>query len=52
MEKWKLFELDCNAYLNKKYGNFFTHFGFSNSMALAIQQLVTSNMKITKKCFI
>lgn len=31
MEKWKLFELDCNAYLNKKYGNFFTHFGFSNS---------------------
>lgn len=31
MEAWKEFELDCNKYLNEKYGNHFTHLGFSDS---------------------
>lgn len=31
MEKWKEFELDCTNYLNKNYGKFFYHLGFSDS---------------------
>lgn len=31
MEAWKEFELNCNEYLNEKYGNYFTHLGFSDS---------------------
>ncbi|MDO5018756.1 MAG: hypothetical protein Q4E02_05590 [Lagierella massiliensis] len=31
MEDWKKFELDCTEYLNKTYGNNFSHLGFSDS---------------------
>lgn len=31
MEAWKKFELDCTDYLNKTYGNKFSHLGFSDS---------------------
>lgn len=31
MDNWKIFELDCTDYLNKKYGENFTHLGFSDS---------------------
>lgn len=31
MDNWKIFELDCTDYLNKEYGENFTHLGFSDS---------------------
>ncbi len=31
MHKWKKFELECTDYLNKTYGSFFSHLGFSDS---------------------
>ncbi len=31
MEKWEEFEIDCTNYLNKTYGNYFKHMGFSDS---------------------
>lgn len=31
MEQWKKFELECNDYLNEKYGDYFNHMGFSDS---------------------
>ncbi len=31
MKKWEQFELGCTEYLNKEYGNYFKHLGFSDS---------------------
>lgn len=37
MKKWEEFELNCTKYLNNKYGNYFTHLGFSNSISNDIE---------------
>lgn len=37
MENWRKFELECVDYLNKTYGNYFSHLGFSDSTTSDIE---------------